>query len=107
MSREDILKVMDEAFREDRERFFKVADSIHLQPKYAEHLTELEEIKQVWRDAPQQEGYPNITHPMPLPDWFPKVKFASCWEKDLYIEEVLAMEKRREEESGFNGSGNN
>lgn len=87
MSKEEILQRMDEAFKEDRERFFKVADTLTLQPKYAEHKEEIEVLKQQWRDIPQQEGYPNFTHPMPLPEWFPKVHFASSWEKDTYIEE--------------------
>ncbi len=94
MDREQILKRMDVAFRQDRERFFKVADTIHLQPKYAEHLEELETLKQTWRDIPQQKGYPNITHPLPLPEWFPKVNFASCWKKDIYIEQCLARGAR-------------
>lgn len=87
--KEKIIKEMDLAFKQDRERFFKVADILHLQPKYKDHLEELEELKQVWRDIPQQYDYPNFTHPIPLPEWFPKVNFASCWEKDKYIEEQL------------------
>lgn len=89
MTREQILKRMDVAFKQDRERFFKVADTLYLQPKYAEHLEEVEALKQAWRDIPQQADYPNITHPMPLPDWFPKVHFASSWEKDSYLEKRL------------------
>lgn len=86
-----LLEQMDLAFKQDRERFFKIADTLHLQPKYKEHLDELEELKQKWRDAPEQEGYPNINHPIPLPAWFPKVNFASSWEKDIYIEETLNL----------------
>jgi hypothetical protein len=93
MRREDILKEMDLAFKQDRDRFFKVADSLYLQPKYKEHLEELEELKQIWRDIPQQDDYPNFTHPVPLPEWFPKVKFASCWEKDKFIEEEVIKEE--------------
>ena len=89
MTREQILKQMDISFREDRERFFKVADALSLQPKYKDYLVELEQIKQVWRDAPELPDYPNITHPLELPEWFPKVSFASSWEKDTYIEERL------------------
>lgn len=87
MNKEDILKEMDLAFRQDRQRFFKVADSLYLQPKYKQYLEELEMLKQKWRDIPQQENYPNFTHPIPLPEWFPKINFASNWEKDVYIEE--------------------
>ena len=94
MNIEEILKEMDIAFKQDRERFFKVADSLQFQSKYKEHLKELEELKQIWRDIPQQEDYPNFTHPMELPYWFPKVDFASCWEKDKFIEEET---KRLEE----------
>ncbi|MDD3832046.1 MAG: hypothetical protein PHW00_05670 [Clostridia bacterium] len=89
MTEQEIRARMNEAFREDRERFFKVADSIHLQPKYAEHLTELEQVKQQWRDIPAQADYPNFTHPVELPSWFPTVKFTSSWEKDTYIADTL------------------
>lgn len=90
--KEKILKQMDEAFREDRERFFKVADTLLFQPKYKEHLEEIEQLKQQWRDAPELEGYPNINHPMTLPEWFPKVPFASSWEKDTFLEEQVLFE---------------
>ena len=90
---EMIHQRMDEAFREDRERFFKVADSLNLQPTYKVYSEELEALKQTWWDIPQQEDYPNFTHPIPLPEWFPQVRFASCWEKDVYIEESLKEEK--------------
>lgn len=76
---ENILTRMDQAAREDRERFFRVADSIHLQPKYADHLDELETLKQQWRDMTQAENYPDIDFPLPLPEWFPTVHFASRW----------------------------
>lgn len=94
MEKDEILKEMDLAFKQDRKRFFKFADTLHLQPKYQDHIEELEALKQTWRDIPQQEDYPNFTHPINLPEWFPKVNFASCWEKDIYIEEEL---KRQEE----------
>ena len=89
MNREEILKTMDLAFREDRERFFKVADSLHLQPKYASHLEELETLKQTWRDIPQQDNYPIFKHPVDLPNWFPKVPFASSWDVD-YVEKIIS-----------------
>ena len=97
MMRENILKKMDEAFKEDRERFFKVADTLNLQPKYKEHLEELEELKQKMRDLPQQKGYPNITCPIQFPSWFPMIAFASSWEKDTYIEQMLKEQEKREE----------
>ena len=89
MTKEQLLKRMDEAFRQDRERFFQVADALQFQPKYAEKMDELNDLKQEWRDIPQQDGYPNISHPVPLPEWFPPVHFASSWEKDIYLEENL------------------
>ena len=94
MSREEILQRMDEAFKEDRERFFKVADTLSMQPKYTEYKNKIEELKQQMRDIPQQEEYPNIDWPIKLPDWFPKVYFASSWEKDTYLEEELSGEER-------------
>lgn len=93
ITKEELFQRMDTAFKQDRERFFKVADTLHLQPKYAPYLEELEELKQKWRDIPQQEDYPNINHPMELPEWFPKVFFASRWEKDKYIEKHLLSRK--------------
>lgn len=89
MNKQELLNNMDLAIKQDRERFFKIADTLHLQPKYALYLIELEEIKQEWRDVTKQLDYPNITHPMPLPDWFPKINFASSFEKDKYIEERI------------------
>lgn len=82
MRREELLKQMDEAIREGREQFFKVADTIHLQPKYADKLEELEAIKQQWRDITLLEGYPEIDFPLTLPEWFPKVKFYSHFKAD-------------------------
>lgn len=105
MKREDVIKNMDEAFREDRERFFKVADSLALQPKYKEHLEELETLKQTWRDIPATEGYPNIDHPMKLPDWFPTVHFASSWQKDKFIEEMAENNETSEVEEATEESG--
>lgn len=93
MNREEILKEMELAFKQDRERFFRVADTLHFQPKYQEHLEELEKLKQIWRDLPQQEFFPNFTHPIKLPEWFPKINFASSWEKDVYIEERLKQQE--------------
>lgn len=76
------------ASKEDRERFFRVADAIHLQPKYAEHLTELEKLKQMWRDMTDLPGYPDIDFPLVLPSWFPRVNFASCW-KVGHLKEMM------------------
>lgn len=97
MTREEILKNMDVAIRQDRERFFRVADTLHLQPKYADKVFELDEIKQQWRDITGVPGYPNITHPMPLPEWFPTVHFASSFEKDTFLEEALALTEDKTE----------
>jgi len=97
MNREEILHNMDLAAKEDRERFFAVADTLHLQPKYSAHLTELEAIKQAWRDMTALPDYPNIDWPMALPEWFPKVPFASSWKKDIFIEETLKTSKSPEE----------
>ena len=95
MTKEQILKQMDLAFKQDRERFFKVADTLHLQPKYAGYLSELEILKQTWRDIPQQPNYPEIKHPMELPVWFPKVNFVSKWDED-YADKTLARQIERE-----------
>ena len=88
MTREEILIKMDIAIRQDRERFFKVADTIHLQPKYSDKLEELEVIKQQWRDITLLEIYPEIQFPLVLPEWFPKVKFMSSWGEN-YVDETL------------------
>lgn len=89
MNRDELLKIMDLAFREDRERFFKVADSMVFVPKYKGKINEIEIVKQQWRDIPQLQDYPNFTHPIELPDWFPKIYFASKWEKDKFLEENI------------------
>lgn len=75
----EILERMEMASKEDRERFFKIADTLHLQPKYAEHLDELEVTKQQWRDMTIIENYPDINFPLASPEWFPTVHFASKW----------------------------
>lgn len=84
---------MDKAAREDRARFFIVADAIHLQPKYAEHLQELEEIKQQWRDMTALPDYPKMAFPLALPEWFPKVEFKSKWDEEYYDREVEEYER--------------
>jgi len=86
MIKQENFKRMDLAAKQDRERFFKVADTLHMQPKYAEHLAELDTLKQQWRDMTALPDYPNINWPLALPEWFPKVHFASCWEKDEFNE---------------------
>lgn len=88
MKREEIIQRMILATKQDRERFFKVADTIHLQPKYKEHLEELEVIKQAWRDMTKLPSYPEIKFPLELPSWFPKVNFASRWDAN-YVEQIL------------------
>ncbi len=94
MNLESILVNMDLAFKQDRERFFAVADTLHLQPAYAEYLDELEALKQEWRDLPNVEGYPVFSHPLALPEWFPSVKFASCFDGQNFIDECLGVEKK-------------
>lgn len=89
MDREELLKIMDEAAKQDRERFFTVADTLHLQPKYGNVIYEVNEIKQQWRDMTLLYDYPNIDFPLVLPDWFPKINFASSWKKDIFIEQSL------------------
>jgi hypothetical protein len=92
MTEKEALQQMDIAIREDRERFFKIADTLHLQPKWADKAEELESLKQQWRDVTTQEGYPDVTHPLPLPDWFPAVNFASRFEG---IADILDVSKKR------------
>lgn len=87
-----IVDRMDEAAKEDRERFFAVADTLTFQPKYKDRQAEIEEIKQQWRDMTAQPDYPHIQWPMALPDWFPTVKFASRWEPD-YLATTLARQQ--------------
>ncbi|MEG0091984.1 MAG: hypothetical protein RSA20_09200 [Oscillospiraceae bacterium] len=93
MIEQEIIARMDEAAKEDRERFFAVADTLHLQPKYKDRLQELEVEKQRWRDMTLQPSYPQMKWPMELPVWFPPVRFASCWEAD-YLEKTLKRETR-------------
>ena len=95
MQKEKTLARMNEAAREGREAFFKVADTLHLQPKYADKLAELETIKQQWRDMTNMENYPEIDFPLALPEWFPKVKFFSNF-KASHIADMEAREAERE-----------
>ena len=81
---------MEEAFREDRARLFKVIDGMRPQPRFADKLADIEAIAQQWRDIPQSANFPNITHPAPLPEWFTeKVPFFSRWEEDVYLQKAL------------------
>ena len=88
MTRQEIIERMIEASKEDRDRFLAVADTMHLQPKYQDRLTEIEAEKQKWRDMTALPNYPHIKFPLDIPDWFPKIKFASCWDID-YLEKTL------------------
>lgn len=91
MTREEIILRMDLAAKEDRERFFKVADGMMFQPKYKDKLIELEEVKQQWRDMTLIKNWPDIDWPMTLPSWFPKIRFASCWQKG-HIDEIIKLQ---------------
>lgn len=75
MIKEEVLKILDLAIRQDRERFFRLADPLIFQPKYKEHLDEIEKIKQQWRDLTKLPDYPNIDFPPSLPDWYPEWQF--------------------------------
>ncbi len=89
MNREKIIEDMKLAILQDRDRFFAVADTLHLQPKYAEHLEELEEVKEQWRDITEMENYPHIDFPLALPEWFPEVLFVSNFPHN-HLEMTLA-----------------
>lgn len=88
MIEQQIIDRMIEASKEDRMRFFAVADTLHLQPKYHDKLDEIEAVKQEWRDMTDIKDYPHIKFPLDLPDWFPEVRFASCWDID-YMKKTL------------------
>lgn len=92
MTEQQIRNVMTQAFREDRERLFKVIDAMRMQSKYADKSAEIEAIAQTWRDKPSEPDFPNFTHPMSLPTYFPNPHFASRWEKDTYIADKLIRE---------------
>lgn len=87
MTRNEKLIAMDLAAKEDRERLFVVTDGMWRQPKYADYLTQLEEVCQQWRDMTDLENWPEVAWPLALPDWMPTVKFASGWEADYAVEE--------------------
>ena len=89
----NLLERMDKAAKQDRIRFFNVADTIHIQPKYTEHLTELETVKQAWRNMTALENYPKMAFPLDLPEWFPKVDFKSKWNECYYDEEAEKYER--------------
>lgn len=71
-----------QAAKEDRERFFKVADVFKMKDNIGltpEQIAELEEVKTQWRDMTALPGFPDIDWPLPIPEWFPNPHFASCW----------------------------
>lgn len=88
MTREEILARMDAAAKEDRQRFFAVADALQFQPKWNGRLADIETVKQQWRDMTDVPEYPEIKFPLDLPDWFPIVRFASRWDAD-YVQKTL------------------
>lgn len=92
MNEQEIIDRMIEASKEDRTRFFAIADTLHLQPKFQDKLTEIESIKQQWRDMTIIENYPLINFPLDLPVWFPEVRFASCWDSD-YLKKTMEAQK--------------
>ena len=96
MTRNPIIERMIEASKEDRGRFFAVADTMHLQPKYKDNLVELESEKQKWRDMTSIANYPEIKWPLDIPDWFPTIHFASSWDVD-YVANTLESETIKEE----------
>jgi len=89
MTEQEIRKSMDLAAKQDRNRFFALADTLHFQPKYVAYANELETLKQTWRDMTELPDYPNVDWPIALPQWFPKVTFASSWKKDIFIQKAL------------------
>lgn len=91
LTQEEKLERMDLAAKQDRERFFAVADTLSFQPKYAEYFSELSILKQTWRDMTSLENWPEVDWPLELPEWFPAVKFASCWTSDYAVEAEEVM----------------
>lgn len=86
MTRQEKLVQMDLAAKQDRDRLFAITDGMRYQPKYTDYLTELEEVCQQWRNMTDLENWPEVAWPLELPDWFPTVKFASCWDADYAVE---------------------
>jgi len=80
------LQILDLAIRQDRERFFKIADSLFFQPAFSSYMSELETIKQQWRDITELSGYPNIDFPPELPDWFPEWQFMNLIKDETLLE---------------------
>ena len=89
---QELREIMLQSAREDRERFFKVADSLRYQSSFDDKSFEIEQLRRFWRDMTLLPDFPNVDFPFVLPDWFPKVNFASFWKKDVYIEENIYRE---------------
>jgi hypothetical protein len=73
-----------QASKEDRERFFKVADvyAITQNRGLSEiQIEELEKARDEWRDMTNMKGYPDIDFPLPIPKWMNNPYFASSWKK--------------------------
>lgn len=92
MTLDEIVQQMDKAFRQEREEFFRVADSLAFQPKYKDLLEDIERIKQEWRDIPQMEDYPNFNYPPKIPEYFPRPRLFCSWKKNEYIFSILRRE---------------
>lgn len=78
-------KKADEAFKEDRLRFFLVADKYETISYLKESLSEeqkaeLKKAQQEWRDMTELEDYPDIDFPLYTPS-FLSVKFFSSHKK--------------------------
>lgn len=84
-------KLADIAFKQDRERFFKVADEYesisYLNASLADdELKELEEARAAWRNMTDLTDYPDIDFPLHIPS-FMKVKTFSTHKKGEDVEE--------------------
>jgi len=80
----DIKERMIQAIKEDRERFFKKSDVYiftNCRGLTEQQISELEDVRNKFRDITKVKGYPDIDWPIKLPEWFPNPYFASCWKK--------------------------
>ena len=84
MTNKEKNDLRNQAWKEDRERFFKVTDKYlaGVIPLDEDKLIELKACVKVWRDISLMEGYPDIDFPLSIPSWL-KVNFMSSHTKGV------------------------
>lgn len=84
MTQDQFIERCKKAFREDRDRLFRITDAMRVQSKYKDNISEIDEICEIWRNKPEDSEFPKFDHPLPLPEYFPNPHFVSSWKRNDY-----------------------